>query len=183
VTEARTKFMQTLVKTARGLDSTRLLAAALQVQHRDGTTRVIDDPLGRDLDVLGCNEYIGWYEGKSEDADKANWQSPYDKPLIMSEFGGSARAGWHGSSDVRFTEEWQEDLYEHQTAMLDRIPFLRGTSPWILMDFRSPRRLLPGVQDYYNRKGLVSDQGTKKKAFYVLKNWYERKGMAERPAR
>ncbi len=182
VTEARTKFMQTLVKTARGLDSTRLLAAALQVQHRDGTTRVIDDPLGRDLDVLGCNEYIGWYEGKPADADKANWQSPYDKPLIMSEFGGSARAGWHGSSDVRFTEEWQEDLYKHQTAMLDRIPFLRGTSPWILMDFRSPRRLLPGVQDYYNRKGLISDQGTKKKAFYVLKNWYERKGMVERPA-
>ncbi len=182
VTDARTKFMQTLVKTARGLDSTRLLAAALQVQHRDGTTRVIDDPLGRDLDVLGCNEYIGWYEGKPEDADKANWQSPYDKPLIMSEFGGSARSGWHGNSDVRFTEEWQEDLYKHQTAMLDRIPFLRGTSPWILMDFRSPRRLLPGVQDYYNRKGLVSDQGMKKKAFYVLKKWYEMKAMVEHPA-
>ena len=184
--DARTNFMRTLVKTARGLDSTRLISAALQVQHtnaqhRDGTTRIIDDPLGADLDVLGCNEYIGWYEGKPEDADKANWKSAYDKPLIMSEFGGSARAGLHGNPDVRFTEEWQEDLYKHQTAMLDRIPFLRGTSPWILMDFRSPRRLLPGIQDFYNRKGLVSDQGAKKKAFYILKKWYEMKEMVEHP--
>ena len=180
VTGARTKFMKNLVKTARSLDSTRLISAALQVQHREGSTRIIDDPLGADLDVLGCNEYIGWYEGKSEDADKANWKSPYDKPLIMSEFGGGARYGLHGAADLRFSEEWQEDLYKHQTAMLDRIPFLRGTSPWILMDFRSPRRLLPGIQDYYNRKGLVSDQGKKKKAFYVLKKWYEMKKMAER---
>jgi beta-glucuronidase len=175
VTDARTKFMESLVKTARALDSTRLISAALQVQHREGTTRIIDDPLGADLDVLGCNEYIGWYEGTSEDADKANWKSPYDKPLIMSEFGGGARYGLHGNSDLRFSEEWQEKLYIHQTAMLDRIPFLRGTSPWILMDFRSPRRLLPGIQDYYNRKGLISDQGEKKKAFYVLKKWYDEK--------
>jgi beta-glucuronidase len=181
VSDARTKFMKSLVKTARALDSTRLISAALQVQHHDGTTRVIDDPLGADLDVLGCNEYIGWYEGLPEDADKARWQTPYDKPLIMSEFGGSARYGLHGDSNMRFSEEWQEDLYKHQVAMLDRIPFLRGTSPWILMDFRSPRRLLPGIQDYYNRKGLVSDQGEKKKAFYVLQKWYQQKSATERP--
>ena len=33
----------------------------------------------------------------------------------------------------------------------------------------------PDVQDYYNRKGLFSDKGEKKKAFYVLKRWYETK--------
>ncbi len=179
VTDERTKFMQSLVKTAHGLDSTRLLAAALQVQHREGTTRVIDDPLGADLDVLGCNEYIGWYEGAPEDADKARWQTPYNKPLIMSEFGGSAQFGLHGNPDIRFSEEYQENLYVHQLAMLDRIPFLRGTTPWILMDFRSPRRLLPGIQDYFNRKGLVSGHGEKKKAFYVLQKWYQQKEMAE----
>jgi beta-glucuronidase len=42
-----------------------------------------------------------------------------------------------------------------------------------LKDFRSPRRLLPGIQDYFNRKGLVSDVGEKKKAFFVLKRAYE----------
>jgi beta-glucuronidase len=175
VTEPRTKFMRAMVQEARRLDSTRLISAALQVQHSDGTTRVLDDPLGADLDVLGCNEYIGWYEGTAEDADKANWKSPYDKPLVMSEFGADAKFGFHADAETRWSEEFQENVYQHQLKMLDRIDFLRGTSPWILMDFRSPRRLLPGVQDYYNRKGLVSDKGEKKKAFYVLQKWYQGK--------
>jgi beta-glucuronidase len=40
------------------------------------------------------------------------------------------------------------------------------------MDFRSPRRPLAGIQDEFNRKGLISDQGEKKKAFYVLQQAY-----------
>ncbi len=175
VTEPRTKFMREMVTTARALDSTRLISAALQVQHHEGTTRVIDEPLVADLDVLGCNEYIGWYEGSPDDADKASWKTTYDKPLIISEFGAGAKYGLHGDKDTRFTEEFQANVYEHQIKMLSRIDFLRGTTPWILMDFRSPRRLLPGIQDYYNRKGLVSDKGEKKKAFYVLHKWYEQK--------
>jgi beta-glucuronidase len=175
VTDPRTKFMREMVKAARSLDSTRLISAALQVQHTNGSTRVIDDPLGEDLDVLGCNEYIGWYEGTAEDADKAEWKTPYNKPLVMSEFGADAKYAFHADSDTRFSEEFQQNVYEHQLKMLSRIDFLRGTSPWILMDFRSPRRLLPGIQDYYNRKGLVSDKGEKKKAFYVLQKWYQEK--------
>jgi beta-glucuronidase len=66
--------------------------------------------------------------------------------------------------------------------MLNKIPFLRGTTPWILMDFRSPRRVLPVVQDFYNRKGLVSDRGQKKNAFYVMQEFYKEKAeTAERP--
>ncbi len=60
--------------------------------------------------------------------------------------------------------------------MLERIPFLRGTTPWILMDFRSPRRQLPRIQDFFNRKGLVSDRGQKKKAFFVMQRFYARAG-------
>ncbi|MFQ5697208.1 MAG: hypothetical protein ACE5IL_02860, partial [Myxococcota bacterium] len=52
-------------------------------------------------------------------------------------------------------------------------PFLRGLSPWILQDFRSPKRLLPGIQDYWNRKGLIGDRGQRKLAFDVLRAWYE----------
>ena len=59
--------------------------------------------------------------------------------------------------------------------MIEKIPHLSGTSPWILVDFRSPRRQLPNIQDFFNRKGLISDQGIKKKAFYVMKDWYEKK--------
>jgi beta-glucuronidase len=90
----------------------------------------------------------------------------------MSEFGGDARFGYHADARTRWTEEYQENLYEHQIAMLKRIPFLRGMTPWILKDFRSPRRTLPRLEDYFNRKGLVSDQGEKKKAYFVLQKFY-----------
>jgi beta-glucuronidase len=56
--------------------------------------------------------------------------------------------------------------------MLDRIEGFAGTSPWILADFRSPRRPLAGIQDDYNRKGLLSEKGAPKKAFFVLRDYY-----------
>jgi len=124
---------------------------------------------------MGNNEYIGWYVHNIADLDSTDWVSKYDKPLIMSEFGGDAQFGNHGDAQTRFTEEYQETLYEYQIAMLKRITFLRGTTPWILMDFRSPRRTLPGIEDYFNRKGLLSDHGEKKKAFFVLQQWYQQK--------
>jgi beta-glucuronidase len=135
-------------------------------------TATLSDPLGEFLDVLGSNEYIGWYTGKPEDAPKYTWKDPYGKPLIMSEFGGGAKAGMHGGINDRFTEEYQENLYQQQLAMLRQIPFLRGMTAWVLMDFRSPVRQLPGIQDMYNRKGLVSNEGARKKAFGVLREFY-----------
>lgn len=172
VTPARVQFLKTLVAKTREQDPTRLVTAALLVRT-EGMTKVIDDPLGEALDVIGFNEYIGWYEHKPEDAEKTAWQVAYDKPLIVSEFGGDAKYGLHGDPDTRWTEEYQASLYRHQLVMLNRIGSLRGMSPWVLMDFRSPRRPLPGVQDYFNRKGLISDQGEKKAAFYVLQKAYQ----------
>jgi beta-glucuronidase len=174
-TPARLTFLRTLIANAREEDPTRLLTAALLVSHTasNPNMRVLDDPLAAYLDVLGCNEYIGWYEGAPELADRTTWATQYDKPMIMSEFGADAKAGLHGPSDERWTEEYQANVYQHQIAMLKRISFLRGLSPWILMDFRSPRRQLIGIQDFYNRKGLVSDTGQKKKAFFVLQDYYQ----------
>ena len=171
-TPERTRFLKTLASDVRALDSSRLVTAALLVRT-DGHDKYIDDPLGEALDVIGANEYIGWYEQRPADADITAWHITYNKPLIISEFGASAKAGLHGAQSERWTEEYQADLYRHQLDMLNRIPQLRGMSPWILMDFRSPVRLLPGVQDGYNRKGLISDQGAKKQAFYVLQKAYK----------
>jgi beta-glucuronidase len=164
--------MSELARTAHALDPLRPVSAALETHYAEPDVKVIDDPLGRELDILGCNEYVGWYERTPEDADAISWKTIYDKPLIMTEFGGDAKAGLHGAPNQRWTEEYQENLYRHQVGMLKRIGFLRGTSPWILTDFRSPRRVLPGVQDNFNRKGLISDRGEKKKAFFVLKDFY-----------
>ena len=172
LSDARLSFLKNLVSHARSLDPGRLLSAAMERHYTDDRTQMIDDPLGEFLDVLGCNEYVGWYDGLPDKADRLEWKTKYDKPLIMSEFGGDALYGHHGDVLTRWTEEYQESIYQHQIGMLRRIPFLRGTAPWILMDFRSPRRPLPGIQDYWNRKGLISNRGEKKKAFYVLQKWY-----------
>ena len=67
-----------------------------------------------------------------------------------------------------------QDMYERTVDMLERMPGLAGTTPWVLKDFRSPRRQLPGIQDDFNRKGLVSDQGGKKSGFYVMQKWYRK---------
>lgn len=122
--------------------------------------------------MLGLNEYLGWYFGRPEDADRWQWESKYSKPLIVSEFGGDAPYGKHGDASARWTEEYQANLYVHQLAMIRKIPGFVGLSPWVLMDFHSPRRVLPGIQDYFNRKGLVSNVGEHKQAFYVLQKFY-----------
>lgn len=171
--DARLQFLRRLTERARELDSTRLISAAMERHYVDPQTQMIDDPLGQYVDVFGCNEYVGWYDGPPEKADGLVWKSKYQKPVIMTEFGAEAPYGLHGPVSRRWTEEFQEKVYEHQVRMLKKIPFLRGTSPWLLMDFRSPRRPLPGVQDFYNRKGLISDRGEKKKAYYVMKRFYE----------
>ena len=176
--EARTHFIESLASRARSLDATRLITAALLVRA-DGHTKIVDDPLGKALDVIGVNEYIGWYEGRPETADVTQWNIAYDKPLILSEFGGDAKAGLHGAENQRWTEEYQANIYRHQLPMLNRIAQLRGMSPWILMDFRSPNRVLTGVQDEFNRKGLISEQGEKKMAFYVLQKAYKEQSVGK----
>ena len=102
------------------LDPTRLITAALLVRA-DGHTKIIDDPLGKALDVIGFNEYIGWYEQQPETADMTEWRIDYQKPLIVSEFGGGAKAGLHGGQNERWTEEYQANIYRHQLRMLNRI--------------------------------------------------------------
>jgi beta-glucuronidase len=166
--------MTDLARTARALDPSRLISAALERHETEPKIQMINDPLGAELDVLGCNEYLGWYEGLPDRSDGVTWHTTYDKPLVITEFGADAKYGLHGDALTRWTEEYQASVYEHQLAMLERIPFLRGLTPWILMDFRSPRRPLPGVQDFWNRKGLLSEHGEKKQAFFVLQRFYER---------
>ena len=170
----RLTFLKSLIDLTRQLDSTRLISAALEVHNSDKNTMMIDDALGEYLDVLGCNEYIGWYGDKKPEAcDDISWKTIYNKPLVISETGADGAYGLHGGINDRFTEEYQENYFKHQLGMLNKIEFLRGISPWILADFRSPRRPLPSVQDFWNRKGLISERGEKKKAFYVVKIFYE----------
>lgn len=174
LSEPRHTFMGNMATHARSLDNTRLVAAALEV-HRKGKEIIIDDPLGEKLDLASFNEYGGWYWDMPKDLSGYTFSIAYNKPVVITEFGGDALGGFHADAQTRWSEEYQEDLYISQLAMLSKVDALRGMTPWILVDFRSPRRQHSYFQDFWNRKGLLSETGKKKKAWFVLHDFYERK--------
>jgi len=173
LSDARNSFLGRLATKARSLDDSRLLTAALDTHSGTSGERVIDEPMGEVVDVIGINNYCGWYSQDPESCGDVSWKNTFDKPMIMSEFGGGALQGYHGEANERWTEEYQEAVYQYNIEMLKKIDFLAGTSPWILMDFRSPRRHLKKIQKDFNRKGLLSEQGQRKKAFYTLQDYYK----------
>lgn len=175
VHEDRNKFMSDLISKARTLDNSRLVSAALE-QHTmkdNNNIRTITDPLADKVDILSFNQYIGWYDGLPDKCGKVTWKIDIQKPVFISEFGAGALEGFYADSLTRFSEEYQEYLYKETIKMLKKIPQFRGMSPWIIADFRSPRRPLPDIQDGWNRKGVISQTGNKKKAFYILKEFYD----------
>ncbi len=180
ISEARTRFLKSLVGTARSLDSTRLVSAAMEIHAdpADRNRRIVDDPFGEFTDLLSFNEYIGWYDGLPDKLAHITWSLGYNKPVVISEFGADALQGLHADKLTRFSEEYQKDLYLQTLAMLKKIPQWRGATPWILCDFRSPRRPLPNIQDGWNRKGLIGSNGKKKGAFFILKSFYDEKAAA-----
>ncbi len=177
VSPERTEFLKKMIGIANDMDPVRLISAALERHTKEGTsnTHVVEDPLQEYVDIIAFNQYIGWYDGLPDKCKTALFDIRFDKPVVISEFGAGALQGLHGSKDERWTEEFQEYLFDETLKMLDKIPQLRGITPWILADFRSPRRVLSDIQDDWNRKGLISETGEKKKAFYVLKDFYEMK--------
>lgn len=170
--EARLSFLRNLAKHAKALDKTRLITAALDTQSEGDDGKLIEDPLGDIVDVIGINNYCGWYGGTPESCATLKWASEYNKPMLMSEIGGGALFGLHGEKNERWTEEYQAEVYRNNIAMMQNIDFMAGVSPWILMDFRSARRPLKRIQEDFNRKGLISEQGMKKQAFFILRDYY-----------
>ena len=168
----RLAFLGRLIDKTRELDPTRLVSAAMEKDETSPGQLTLVDELMYKTDLLSFNQYVGWYDGDADKCDRVVWTFPVEKPVILSELGGGAKYGRHGDVNERFTEEYLVRLYEKNISMMQRIPGLAGCTPWILKDFRSPRRALEGIQDDFNRKGLVSEKGEKKDAFYTLQNWY-----------
>ena len=169
----RNSFLKNLITHTKSMDNTRLISAALEKHFKDGFN-IVDDEIGNYLDIVAFNQYTGWYGGSLENAPDMKWKIKYNKPVVISEFGGGALQGFHGSIKERWTEEYQEYVYQQNLKMIEKIPNIRGTSPWILNDFRSPKRVLPLIQDGWNRKGLISNHGIKKKAFFTVKDFYNK---------
>ncbi|MEM1334900.1 MAG: glycoside hydrolase family 2 TIM barrel-domain containing protein [Actinomycetota bacterium] len=174
----RTTFLTALASRTRELDPTRLVSAALLTLPTEQLDHHVDDPLGEVVDVIAVNEYLGWYYGDRASIAAARWSTSFRKPIVFTELGAGAKQGHHGEPDQIWTEEFQAAVYVEQLAMIDanRSDLGRGAvaglSPWILKDFRAPVRVLPGIQDGFNRKGLLSETGVPKQAHELLRAWY-----------
>ena len=167
--DSRLNFMSRLAQKAKSLDDSRLVSAACLVNHEK---LLIEDRLSDFLDVIGINEYYGWYDPDFEKLPKILDNSNPGKPVLVCEFGGDARAGQRGTIDDLWTEDKQKRLYEQQIETFKKCPYIAGLTPWILYDFRCPRRL-NRYQEKFNRKGLIgADRKTKKEAFYVMQKFY-----------
>lgn len=168
--DERLNFMSLLVEEARKLDRTRLISAACLI---DNCNLVINDRLEQYLDIIGINEYYGWYDPDLSKLEKIFKNSNIKKPVIISEFGADAKAGERGTVNDMGTEEYQLSIYKQQISLISKINYICGMSPWILYDFRCPRRT-NNFQKMYNIKGLLSaDKKYKKLSYYFMKSFYE----------
>jgi beta-glucuronidase len=126
---------------------------------------------------MAINEYVGWYIPWQGKPGNTKWNlNIRDKPVFVSEFGGEALFGnTTGSPDEAFSwrEEYQEQIYKDQVELFGTIPNLCGVCPWILVDYRSPVRMHPVYQQGWNRKGLLSEGGEKKKAWFIMNKYFE----------
>lgn len=179
-TSERLAFLRTIIEDVRRLDPTRLVTAALNKNVdvggvRDGETRlVVADELGRDLDVVAMNQYEGWYGQRTPaEIHQVTFGTTWEKPLLMSEFGADALHGHRGARENRWTEEHQVWLYEETLKAVAASGAFAGVTPWLLKDFRSPRRWHGRFQRGWNRKGLIDEIGRRKLAFERLALWYQ----------
>lgn len=168
-TDDRLNFMGRLVDCAHQNDHTRPVSAACLVNFKKNA---IEDRLEERLDIIGINEYLGWYTPDFDKLPAFFANSNPTKPVIITEFGADALSNHRGTVSDKSTEDCQAYIYERQTEIIKTIPYVKGMSPWILYDFRCPRRTSL-VQRYYNTKGLLSaDKTHRKMAFYVLRDFY-----------
>jgi beta-glucuronidase len=184
INDTRNRFLQRLIAEARAADPSRLISAAMDKMPEaggldDGNLILVNDPLAEHLDVLAINRYDGWYGPLTPpEVPKVRWETRYDKPIILSEFGADALHGYRADPSVRWSEDYQAEIYRQYVAMTARIPNYAGMSPWILKDFRSPRRFHGRFQEYWNRKGLIDPEGRHKLAYDVLRTYYhETRGL------
>jgi len=170
--DTRNEVLPQMADYVRDLDDTRLVTAACFVDETDDGL-VLQDPLEAHLDVIGINEYHGWYYGEADNM-KHFQEEPDGTPVVISETGGGAKWGHHGDEDERWTEEYQAAIYRGQTDAIEQSDQITGIAPWILFDFRAPMRQNE-FQRGFNRKGLLDPYGRKKQAFYVLQDFYQSK--------
>jgi beta-glucuronidase len=178
------RYIREAAATARRMDPTRLVGIAVS-----GYPTVEKQAVYLHLDVLGINDYFGWYPGPAGSiSDRAaldgylnRMHSDYPhQALMITEFG--AEANRHGPPAEKGTYEFQSEFLAYHLGVFASKPFINGAIVWALQDFRVKPGWAGGnplPHPPVNEKGLIDDTGFRKPGFYVVRKVFR----ATRPLR
>ncbi|MCD6726188.1 MAG: beta galactosidase jelly roll domain-containing protein, partial [Solirubrobacteraceae bacterium] len=182
---ALSRYLTDAAAAARAVDPTRPVALAISGAPTVGCQSGYEP-----LDVVGINDYFGWYPGATGLIADRDLLGDYldsmrrclpRKALIVSEFG--AEANRSGPVEERGTYEFQSDWIDYQLGVFARRPWLSGAIYWALQEFRvrpgwdggNPRPDPP-----IHEKGLVTFDGRRKPAFSLVRERFRATRQVDR---
>jgi beta-glucuronidase len=170
-------YIREAAAAAHAMDPTRPVAQVMAAFPAGGC-----EPEYAPLDVMGFNEYFGWYPGVAGGTFDRRGLSSYldhlrrcyrDKALLVTEFG--AEANREGPAEEKGTWAFQADWVNYQLGVMATKPWLNGALYWTLNEFRvrpdweggNPR-----PQSVVHQKALIAYDGTPKPAFFEAQRWF-----------
>jgi beta-glucuronidase len=171
-------YIERAVRQAKALDPSRPIGLAVAGYPSAGCR-----PQYAPLDVIGINEYFGWYPGPNgQIADRETLSGFLDatracypnKAILVSEFG--AEANRSGPVEEKGTYEYQQDFVNFHLGVHSSKPWLSGSIYWALQEFRV-RPNWDGGNPHPNspihEKGLLRFDGTKKPAWFDVERLFK----------
>jgi beta-glucuronidase len=171
-------YIKSAARLAKQLDPTRPVGIAVAGYASAGC-----QPAYAPLDVIGVNEYFGWYPGPSGQLFDRNGLSGYldsvrqcypDKAIMVSEFG--AEANREGPLEEKGTWAFQQDFVNYHLGVYASKPWLSGALYWAINEFRVRPAWdggNPRPQPPVHQKGLtVYGSWAHKPAWADTQRWY-----------
>jgi beta-glucuronidase len=173
--EGAYEYFKPLFDLARELDPQKRPCTLVSVQMKNAPEVDVTKDLS---DVICLNRYYGWYAGSpdlkmSEIAlrrELDGWKK-FGKPVMFTEYGADTVMGFHDTTPVMYTEEYQLEYYQMNNKVFDECDFVVGEQVWNFADFATSQGLLR-VQG--NKKGLFTrDRKPKLAAHYFRNRWQQ----------
>ncbi|HEX8084768.1 MAG TPA: glycoside hydrolase family 2 TIM barrel-domain containing protein [Solirubrobacteraceae bacterium] len=170
-------YLRRAAEQARAIDPTRAIGYAVAGYPTAGCHTEYAP-----LDVLGLNDYFGWYPGPGGQLADRTYLSEYldavracyaDKAIMITETG--AEANRSGPVEEKGTYEFQQDYVNFHFGVYATKPWLSGALYWALKEFRVRPEWEggnPRPQPPTHQKGVVAFDGTRKPAFADLQRWF-----------
>ncbi len=181
------KLIKSLHREVKSFDSSMLTFKAVLSYPKIATSlNIVNDRCSDSVDVIGINNYAGWYFGKTKylrySIDKYRQKFP-KKPLFLSEFEAGSIYGKSGEVDGEenvfdhsFSEDFQDWFISQFFKIGEESGELVGYMPWVLSDFRTQWTIGTNKETLgFNLKGVTTYKKEKKKAYFRIKSFYQNK--------